>query len=1174
MSIQVLRQFASRFRLIRRGQALPRKRNTSRHQLIAEQLESRRLLATYVVSNLNDSGSGSLRVAIHQANLNAGLDTINFRAEVNGTIALSSTLQITDSVNINGTGVSRIIVSGGNQNFGVININNSNSSLIDVAIRRLTIRDGGNGTDFINGAGIASFENLSLDRVAILSNSSGATAGGGGIQVFAGSLKMIDSTVANNSARQGGGIELSTDAIEAIIVNSTISGNEATGFGGGVIATSGNIVLRNSTITGNRANSDGVSNEIGGGVFGNVNGTLESITLYNTIVAGNTRGATQTPNDIGNPVRSISSNNVIGNSASRGGLTNGVNGNIIGNNGTGTRPIATILNTTLANNGGETLTHLLASGSVASNAGNNSNALKPDGSALTRDQRGNPRRIGAVDIGAVELFVTSGPILVDNSSSVFNDNFDPGDVSLWEAIVFANASPGPDTINFASALNGQTITLADANNTIYINDTLTIAGNGATSTIIDLNQSNLYLTVGNLLVDSLTMRDGNSAIETNTGTALLINRSYFTENTSTTKGGAVHARGPVSILESTFADNGSGVNGGAVFASGPLTASQSTFSGNVAGNSSSGGAIYATALVTIQQSTIANNTASVSGSGVYSALSPTIRNSIVAGNTGPNQLFSGVGTSNVSNSLIGNASGNGLTATQGTTPDANGNFVGSSSVPLDPKLLPLANNGGPTLTHAIQADSLALNTGSNANAVDITNGNTPLTADQRGIGFNRIMFETVDIGAFESQTADLIHGTSDSDAFVVTYTGSLPTGTVSVTVSNNGGPVRNLGTFSMSTPLTVSGFGGTDSIRVVGTNIADTMTVASSTQLNINGALLTTSSIENRTLAGRGGNDIYRFDTDVGLGTFALEEFGNGTDTIDFSLTTTQRIEVNLATPTLQVINNRLSLILGSGTAFENVNGGDKNDTLSGNSRNNILRGNAGDDFLEGLAGNDLLFGGLGDDEYRFHPAETPEADSVTELANHGTDILYFGLITSGVSLNLGTTDVQNVHTNRTLKLNSSATFEDAVGGQQASILIGNSLDNLLQGFAIAGNILIGMNGNDILVGGNGRDFLVGGRGTDTLRGNGANDVLIAGRTTLSTDDLIDLHIRWVTAETYAGSVLLVTTGTPKFQAGVNVLNDEEVDQLYGVTGLDYFFASSADTLTDRDPINELLDLL
>jgi hypothetical protein len=88
------------------------------------------------------------------------------------------------------------------------------------------------------------------------------------------------------------------------------------------------------------------------------------------------------------------------------------------------------------------------------------------------------------------------------------------------------------------------------------------------------------------------------------------------------------------------------------------------------------------------------------------------------------------------------------------TDGTNGNQVGVA----DPGLGALADNGGPTQTIALLPGSPAIDTGSNALAIDPSTG-LPLTTDQRGAGFPRIVNGTVDIGAFEVQGA-VVAGTS------------------------------------------------------------------------------------------------------------------------------------------------------------------------------------------------------------------------------------------------------------------------------------------------------------------------------------------------------------------------------------------------------------------------------
>src|SRR5262249_34310098 len=91
------------------------------------------------------------------------------------------------------------------------------------------------------------------------------------------------------------------------------------------------------------------------------------------------------------------------------------------------------------------------------------------------------------------------------------------------------------------------------------------------------------------------------------------------------------------------------------------------------------------------------------------------------------------------NNLIGD--GTGMT---GLVNGVNGNQVGTAANPIDPRLGPLADNGGPTLTHALLPGSPAIDAGNNAYATDF---------DQRGPGFPRIVNGLIDIGAFEFQGA-------------------------------------------------------------------------------------------------------------------------------------------------------------------------------------------------------------------------------------------------------------------------------------------------------------------------------------------------------------------------------------------------------------------------------------
>ena len=240
-----------------------------------------------------------------------------------------------------------------------------------------------------------------------------------------------------------------------------------------------------------------------------------------------------------------------------------------------------------------------------------------------------------------------------------------------------------------------------------------------------------------------------------------------------------------------------------------------------------------------------------------------------------------------------------------------------------------------------------------------------------------------------------------------------------------------------------------------------------------------TGNAGNDTLTGRSGNDslvgglgddTYVFGVaSAAEADIVTEAASAGTDTLSFSSLTTA-VMLSLETSIVQTVHANRTLKLNAGSVFENINGGSGNDTLTANLLGNTLTGNGGNDMLTGRSGDDSLVGGLGDDTYVFGTATTLEADTVTEGTSAGMDTLSFSTLTTDVLLNLGTSAVQTVHANRTLKLNAGSVFENINGGSGNDTLTANLL----------GNTLTGNGGNDMLTGRSGDDSLVGGLGDDT----------------------------------------------------------------------------------------------
>ena len=344
--------------------------------------------ATITVTNTNQSGTGSLRQALLDA---TDGDIINF--DLSGCPCVIVGNYVTDkdltivgpgpqllSLNATGGAAERTFVTS-----GILTL----ESLTVSAVPGMTVFAGG----------IQNTGTLTLRTVMVWGNQP-VTPEGPGLLNF-GTAVIINSTFSENSGQTGAIHNAGT----ATIINSTISRNRSL-MGGGIYNT-GALTVTSSIINNNFTSNDLVAfPEQGPGIFNAPSGT---VTLNNSIVADNHRNSSSFEQDISGTIASAS-HNIVGDPASSGGITHGVNGNIVGNNGVGVLDIETVIDTTLRTNGGPILMHALLPGSLAINAGNNSLAVDANGNPLTTDQRGTgfPRiGSGTVDIGPYEVLFDS-----------------------------------------------------------------------------------------------------------------------------------------------------------------------------------------------------------------------------------------------------------------------------------------------------------------------------------------------------------------------------------------------------------------------------------------------------------------------------------------------------------------------------------------------------------------------------------------------------------------------------------------------------------------------------------------------------------------------------------------------------------------------------------------------
>ena len=431
-------------------------------------------IATQVVSNCLDQGTGSLRDAVKNA---ASGELIDAHALSCSTITLTSgEIHINQNdLTINGPGKDKLTITGKygsgstahTEPYRIFTHYGSGTLLLEnlKATKGYLPHPNYN----VKGGCVYSSGNVVLASVELSSCSTKTTSGsarGGAIYVHH-DLTLIDSTVKYNTGN-GGNVSSSGGGIfvagNFTALNSSINGNTATGnsgatsFGGGLYARgastylsgttianntaalsnggasvhnlSGTLTIRNSTISGNKATA---------GTVGGLYSSVAKLYLYNSTIAFNSAGASA-PGTAGagvaiygggsSPIAVLSSsllsNNSYGMAPTSKDLTSfGVT--ITGSNDLvrvpdGAVPANTLVGqcpllSPLRNNGGTTGTHSLGSRSPAIDAGGNL-------LGLGFDQRGSPFARASGPPGSMNPRADIGAFEVNQADDIYNSSFE------------------------------------------------------------------------------------------------------------------------------------------------------------------------------------------------------------------------------------------------------------------------------------------------------------------------------------------------------------------------------------------------------------------------------------------------------------------------------------------------------------------------------------------------------------------------------------------------------------------------------------------------------------------------------------------------------------------------------------------------------------------------------
>ena len=342
-----------------------------------------------------------------------------------------------------------------------------------------------------------------------------------------------------------------------------------------------------------------------------------------------------------------------------------------------------------------------------------------------------------------------------------------GSCTLRAAIQEANARPGADVITVPAGT--YRITRPEpanggiAGGDFNITAPVEITGAGAARTMVDGNHQPVVIfnilsgATGRVTLAELTVQNGGrftdvhfaegGGIGVASGATATLRKVTVSGNVGS-GGNGIFNKGTLTVDRSTISGNGGVGAGGGIANDGAALVTRSTISGNSAED---GGGIFNAGRMTVANSTVSGNGVVISGGGVSNLGTLTLNNVTITANQsgdpegrgstgGTGGLANGdaldpTATVNLSNTIVaGNTAFADLVTRvpsdcSGTLTSAGYNLIGTTRNGAEactiagnrtgnktgsPRLGPLQNNGGPTLTHALLKGSPAINTGNPA----------------------------------------------------------------------------------------------------------------------------------------------------------------------------------------------------------------------------------------------------------------------------------------------------------------------------------------------------------------------------------------------------------------------------------------------------------------------------
>ncbi|HBJ36744.1 MAG TPA: hypothetical protein DDZ51_18710, partial [Planctomycetaceae bacterium] len=959
----------------------------------ALQAEWEGLLDTFVVTNTNDSGAGSLRQAILDANALAGHDTITFNIAGSGTQiinALSALPTITDQITIDGTtqagwvvGSFMPIVLDGND------LAANGLTLGDTAdgstIRGLVIRDfglsgiridAGSNSNLIAGNWIGRFNSDGTIAAASEANGQLGVNVHGSFNVIGGT-SLSDRNVISGNGFSGISITGSSNSILGNYIGTSVSGNESLGN------SNSGIVLW-STASDNTIG--GFEPGAGNLISGNAHSGVWIDGSANTRVWGNTIGM------------NASGSTVLGNGLDGVTVINGANGNSI-----------------LANS-------IAGSGDLGIDLANNGVTLNDtgDGDSGPNELQNFPVITSAVT--SAEGTTITGSINTTANTSVRIEFFSipngQQDATHGEGSTFLGyrnvTTDGSGNASFTVLLHAQTVAVGDritATATRRPTDfTFGSTSEYAANTVVtsggSLGSSGVDYTHGTASTETIGGGAGNDLL---TGGANLaadpqfrdgtVSGSWALYSTGQTFGGWTVTQGSVDLTGTGWSPSPSG--GRSVDLDGSVPGAIAQNITTVVGNT-----YQVRYLMSANGTGIVTKSLEVSAAGTTQSASITTSSTHASANmewqerfftftatsTSTTLQFRSLSPSGAQGAVLANVAVVNLTAIAGNDRlvggSGNDTLIGSGGNNiLEGDAANLVVNGsfeiGPTGSGTTPTGWTS--TGSTTDGASTTSGRA-----SDGVAFYAFGGWSQNAGGTLSQSINTVAGTTYTLSFDLTRTISSSNhspGQLQVQILDDSTALLN--------QIAVVNAGGQQTYTYTFTATSDTTTLRftdatlypANSDLDFDNVRVYAVTGGNDTLiAGAGSNALYGGGGDdlliSGPGANYLDG-GAGVDTVSYA-NSTAGVTVNLG------INRQTSGGFASGdwiTNVENIIGSAFDDVLRGDDGNNVINAGAGNDIIFASGGNDTIIGGAGTDVYvltgnRSHYTVTNNSGTFTIIDN------------------------------------------------------------------------------------------------------------------------------------------------------------------------------------------------